>query len=153
MRSSPTSRSSFHRPCSAGWEPSAGRTGAPTASIGPGVDISVLERILGIQKIVLGQCLSSSTLARLENQQLQADPGADPLRIDEVFRALTDGIWSDLDHLPPPSDDKAGKFALSTIRRNLQREYLRRLSGMVIGTTPSSYGDSLSFVVILARGQ
>ena len=54
---------------------------------GPGVDISVLERILGIQKIVLGQCLSSSTLARLENQQLQADPGADPLRMDEVFRS------------------------------------------------------------------
>ena len=43
-------------------------------------DISVLERILAIQKIVLGQCLSSSTLARLENQQLQADPDANPLR-------------------------------------------------------------------------
>ena len=53
---------------------------------GSGVDISVLERILAIQKIVLGHCLSSSTLARLENQQLQADPGADPLRMEEVFR-------------------------------------------------------------------
>ena len=104
---------------------------------GPGVDISVLERILGIQKIVLGQCLSSSTLARLENQQLQADPGADPLRMDEVFRSLTDGIWSDLDHLPSATDDKAAKFVLSTIRRNLQREYLRRLSGMVIGNSPA----------------
>ena len=112
------------------------RTGAPTASSGPGVDISVLERILGIQKIVLGHCLSAATLARLENQQLQADPGADPLRMDEVFRSLTDGIWSDLDHLPAPTDDKAGKFALSTIRRNLQREYLRRLSSMVLRQQP-----------------
>ena len=41
----------------------------------------------GIQKIVLGHCLSAATLARLENQQLQADPGADPLRMDEVFRS------------------------------------------------------------------
>ena len=78
-------------PVLAGPAPPAGhraldRTGAPTASCGPGVDISVLERILGIQKIVLGHCLSPSTLARLENQQLQADPGADPLRMDEVFR-------------------------------------------------------------------
>ena len=71
---------------------------------GPGIDISVLERILGIQKIVLGHCLSSSTLARLQNQQLQADPGTDPLRMDEVFRSLTDGIWSDLDKLPDPKD-------------------------------------------------
>ena len=39
--------------------PSAGCTGATTAFFGPGVDISVLERILGIQKIVLGQCLSA----------------------------------------------------------------------------------------------
>ena len=104
---------------------------------GAGVDISVLERILAIEKIVLGQCLGSSTLARLENQQLQADPGSDPLRLDELFRALSDGIWSDLDRLPKPADDKAGKFALTTIRRNLQGEYLRRLSAMVIGTRPN----------------
>ncbi len=47
--------------------------GSEGGMFGPGVNISVLERILGIQKIVLGQCLSSATLARLENQQLQAD--------------------------------------------------------------------------------
>ena len=81
---------------------------------GPGIDISVLEKILGIQKIVLGQCLSSGTLARLQNQQLQADPGSDPLRMDEVFRALTDGIWSDLDKLPDPKDAKGAKIALSS---------------------------------------
>jgi hypothetical protein len=119
---------------------------------GPGVDISVLERILGIQKIVLGQCLSSSTLARLGNQQLQADPGADPLRMDEVFRSLTDGIWSDLDHLPGSTDDKAAKFVLSTIRRSLQREYLRRLSGMVIGNGPGVNSDTYSYLVLLRGG-
>ena len=120
---------------------------------GPGVDISVLERILGIQKIVLGHCLSGSTLARLENQQLQVDPGADPLRMDEVFRSLTDGIWSDLDHLPAATDDKGAKFALSTIRRNLQREYLRRLGDMVLGNSPSSYGDMFSYVVFTGGGR
>jgi hypothetical protein len=119
---------------------------------GPGVDISVLERILGIQKIVLSQCLSTATLARLENQQLQAEPGADPLRIDEVFRSLTDGIWSDLDHLPGPSDDKSARFVLSTIRRNLQREHLRRLSGMVIGTSAGASGDMFSYVLLLRGG-
>ena len=116
---------------------------------GPGVDISVLERILGIQKIVLSHALNSQTLARLENQQLQANAGTDPLRIDEVFRSLTDGIWSDLDQLPSGKDEK---FALSMIRRNLQREYLRRLSGMVLGSSGSPYGDSISYIVFMRGG-
>ena len=120
---------------------------------GTGVDISLLERVLGIQKIVLGHCLSASTLARLQNQQLQADPSTNPLAMDEVFRSLSDGIWSDLDHLTSSTDGKKTKFALSTIRRNLQREYLRRLSGMVIGNSPTSYGDSYSYVVFVRGGR
>jgi hypothetical protein len=116
---------------------------------GPGIDISVLEKILGIQKIVLGHCLSSGTLARLQNQQLQADPGTDPLRMEEVFRALTDGIWSDLDKLPDPKDAKGARTALSTIRRNLQREYLRRLSGMVLGDRSNSFGDAFTYVIFI----
>jgi hypothetical protein len=115
----------------------------------------VLERILGIQKIVLGHCLSASTLARLQNQQLQASAGADPLRMEEVFRSLTDGIWSDLDKLPAGGDSKdpkTAKLALSTIRRNLQREYLRRLSSMVLGDRSNAYGDMFSYIVFIGRG-
>jgi hypothetical protein len=119
---------------------------------GPGVNISVLERILGIQKIVLGHCLSGATLARLQNQQLQANPDSDPLRMEEVFRALTDGIWSDLDRLGSPKEEKGAKFAVSTIRRNLQREYLRRLSGMVLGNNPNPYGDLFAYVVFVRGG-
>jgi hypothetical protein len=119
---------------------------------GPSIDITVLEKILGIQKIVLAHCLNAQTLARLQNQQLQADPKTDPLRMEEVFRALTDGIWSDLDKLPDPKDGKGAKAALSTIRRNLQREYLRRLSGMVLGDRASSSGDLFTYVVFIGGG-
>jgi hypothetical protein len=117
-----------------------------------GVDISVLERILGIQKIVLGHCLSAATLARLENQQLQANPGSDPLRMEEVFRGLTDGIWCDLDYIPTAWDRKNSKLALSTIRRNLQREHLRRLSTMVLGSGAPDRGESFAFVVFVRGG-
>ena len=51
-----------------------------TSAYGGNVNISVLERILAIQKIVLSHCLGSQTLARLQNQQLQSDPNSDPLR-------------------------------------------------------------------------
>lgn len=119
---------------------------------GPNADISVYERILGIQRIVLGHCLGGSTLSRLQNQELQANPGSSPLRMEEVFRALTDGVWGDLDKLPA-KDEKDPKPALSTIRRNLQREHLRRLGTLVVGTGgPSGLGDGATFVVLLGRG-
>jgi hypothetical protein len=117
------------------------------------VDISVLERILAIQKIVLSHCLTPATLARLQNQQLQANPGGDPLRMEEVFRSLTDGVWSDLDRLGAPRDEKAPKPGLSIIRRNLQREYLKRLSGMVLGNSVGSAGDRFVYVVFVRGGE
>jgi hypothetical protein len=122
---------------------------------GPSVNISVLERILGIQKIVLSHCLGGSTLARLENQQLQADNGSDPLRMEEVFRALTDGIWSDLDQAAPAAGagaPKDAKFMLSTVRRNLQREYLKRLTGLVLGSGGAAATDRFTYVVFVRGG-
>jgi Met-zincin/Domain of unknown function (DUF5117) len=119
-------------------------------AFGSGADISVLETVLAIQKIVLSESLSSATLRRLQNQQLQADPGADPLRMEEVFRTMTDGIWSDLCNPAAAGDNKA---SLSTLRRNLQREYVRRLSTMVIGESPNSFGDQFSYIAIRMGGE
>jgi hypothetical protein len=108
------------------------------------VDYPLLERILDVQRIVLAHCLSSGTLARLQNQELQADEGSSPLRMEEVFRALTDGVWSEL---AIPGDAKDGKLALSTLRRNLQREHLRRLGGIVLGgSARSGAGDAFLYV-------
>ncbi len=110
---------------------------------GSGVDFPFFERILAIQKIALNRCLNPRVLARLENQALQADPGTDPLRMDEVFRSLSDGIWSELN-----VDPKAAKLSISTIRRNLQREYTRRLIAMVLGDrgNAAAMGDLYPFV-------
>ncbi len=119
-------------------------------SMGRGVDISVLETVLAIQKIVLAECLGPATLARIQNQQLQTDPGGDPIRMEEIFRSLTDGIWSDLGS--PASDPKANQVALSTVRRNLQREYLRRLNSMVLGESSNRFGDQFSYLVIRHGG-
>ena len=116
------------------------------AGYGTGVDISVLESILSIQKIVLEHCLGSTTLNRIQNQQLQAEPGAGPLKMEEVFRSLTDGIWAPLD-----KDGKATPAAASAIRRNLQREYLRRLATMVLGESADPFAR-FSYIVIRRGG-
>jgi hypothetical protein len=107
------------------------------------VDFPLYERILGIQKIVLGQCLAPDVLARLQNQELQAEAGSQPLKMSEVFRLLSDSIWSEM------ADGAASKdqeFQLSTIRRGLQREYLRRLCTMVLGRRRSPYEDMYGYL-------
>jgi hypothetical protein len=99
------------------------------------VDYPIYRMILNIQEIVLDQCLDSGVLQRIQNQELQSDPGAMPLKIAEIFRSLSDGIFTELSR---PADDSAS-FAISTIRRNLQREYIKRLSEMVLGPKNDPY--------------
>ena len=110
---------------------------------GGGVDFPINEEILAIQQIVLGQCLAADTLSRLQNQESLADEGAAPLKMAEVFRALTDGIWSEC---AEPTDGKGTTVTCSTIRRNLQREHLKKLSTMVLGNKRSPYDDMFGYV-------
>jgi hypothetical protein len=66
--------------------------------------------------------------------------------MSEVFRTLTDGIWSELAEPSAEAKGKASSVALSTMRRNLQREHLRRLSSMIVGDRPNRTGDSLGYM-------
>ena len=116
-----------------------------------GSDYPIFRLILNIQGIVLDQCLDADVLQRLQNQELQSDPGTNPLKVAEVFRSLTDGIFTELQ--TPPADGQT-PFAISTIRRNLQREYVKRLSEMVLGprNDPYSYLRS-AYIVYYGRSQ
>ncbi len=118
--------------------------GSDSPNSATGVEYPVLDEVLGIQKIALNRCLGSSVLARLQEQSLEADEGAQPLTMAEVFRALTDGVWSEC-----PSGDGPPTVTCSTIRRNLQREHLRKLGTMVLGTRRNSMSDIYSFLVMV----
>jgi hypothetical protein len=105
---------------------------------GGGVDFPIYSRVLALQRIVLNQCFSPSILARIQNQELQAAPDTKPIRIEEVFKTATETIWSEL----------SGTVTNYTIiRRNLQREHLRRLMSMVIGSRSSSFESTYGYVV------
>ena len=114
-------------------------------------EVPVNDRVLAIQKIALSHCLSGSVMTRLQNQELQSEPSSKPLLVAEVFRSLTDGITSELTS-PPLADGKARPVSCSTIRRNLQREYLRRLSTIVLGQNRSPYGDAYAYVLFNGSG-
>jgi hypothetical protein len=105
----------------------------------------IYRLVLQIQEIVLDHCLSSGVLQRIQSQEMQSDPGTNPLKISEVFRSLSDGIFTELAAAPPK--EGAAPFAISTIRRNLQREYVKRLSSLVLGPRNDSRTSSYSFVI------
>jgi hypothetical protein len=107
-------------------------------------DFDVHDRVLRIQQIVLSHCLSASVLHRLQNQQLMMAEDAKPLRIAEVLRTLTDAIWSEL-----PNGEMPEKLEISLIRRNLQRDHLRRLCQIVVNSSGSNYANLYGYAVFL----
>jgi hypothetical protein len=107
---------------------------------GGGMDYPIYSRVLAIQRIALNQCFSPSILSRLQHQEIQSDSGSKPLKMAEVFSTLTESIWSELN---------GNATSFSTIRRNLQREHLRRLMTMVVGTRRSPLEDMYGYVVFL----
>ncbi len=113
-----------------------------------GSDYSVYDRVTGIQRIVLNHCFDSSVLSRLQNQALLYNSGENPLTIAEVFRTLTDSIWSEL---PASGPNTTAKLTVSTIRRNLQREHLRRLSTLVLGQHRNAYDNFYSYIVFFGN--
>lgn len=115
-------------------------------------DFSVNDRVLAIQKIVLTKALSGTTMTRLVQQELQSEPDSNPLKVSEVFRALTNGVFSELDVTPATDKTKPTVVKVSTIRRNLQREYLKRLATMVLGPKGQNLGDSVPFMIIIDGG-
>jgi hypothetical protein len=104
-------------------------------------DFPVYDRILGIQRVAMSQLLSPGVLQRIQNSALKADDDDQPLQVAEVFRGVTDGIWSEL----PNGAAKDGKkaVAVSIIRRNLQREHLKALTTIVLGQRSAGGGVSL----------
>jgi hypothetical protein len=103
------------------------------------VDYSLHDRVLRIQRVVLDELLSPVTLARIQNNSIRAAKGDEPLQIAEIFRTLTDSIWGDLNAA------SKSPVTASIIRRNLQREYLERLTRLVLGSS-SSDGGILAFL-------
>jgi hypothetical protein len=100
---------------------------------GPGESYQypLLQNVSLLQRSVVSQLLDPKSLRSVQEVSLHAEPGT-TLEIAEIFRALTDSIWKEL---PPPGAAPAAKtkLAVSTIRRNLQREHVARLVRIVLG--------------------
>jgi hypothetical protein len=97
-------------------------------------DYPVHDVILMWQDRILARLMSPLTLARLHDSELKVAPDVDALTTAELIERLTKAVYSEVDTV------KEGEFtnrkpAISSLRRNLQRAYLQRLSQLAMGRT------------------
>ena len=91
------------------------------------LDYPIHDSIFFLQSRVLGSLLSDDRLTRLRDIELKSDSDQ-ALTLPELFKTLEQSIWTEVLQL----DNKSMK--ISSIRRSLQRDYLNRLTGMVLRT-------------------
>jgi hypothetical protein len=96
-------------------------------------DYPIHEAILGWQTQVLDKVLAANTLERIHDIEAKVAPETDVLTTAELIERLTKAIFSELETV------KDGEFtnrkpAISSMRRNLQREYLKKLSNLAMSS-------------------
>jgi hypothetical protein len=84
------------------------------------------DRIMGIQSSVLTMLMNPTTLRRVYDNELTLDSSKDALTLPEMLNTVEGEIWTELQTKPN------GKYSnrhpmISSLRRNLQREYIERL--------------------------
>ncbi|VTS07314.1 zinc-dependent metalloprotease [Tuwongella immobilis] len=96
-------------------------------------DFPLNQRILSIQITALDNLLGGAKLSRVQELANKAAKGEQPLQVAEIFRVTSESVWADL-----PKGDKPGTTTSTLIRRNLQREHLKRLASMSLGKAAAS---------------
>jgi hypothetical protein len=97
---------------------------------GTRADVSVGGRVLALQAAALDQLMSDPVAARLLDSQEKLDDRKQALGLDELYLTVQGAVWSEL---------KTGKD-ITGMRRNMQREHLKRLVAALLrvsATTPA----------------
>jgi hypothetical protein len=97
-------------------------------------DVSVSQRVLFLQAAALDQLMSDGVAARLLDSQEKLDDRKQALGLEELYSTVQGAVWSEL---------KTGKD-ISGMRRNLQREHLKRVAATLLRGSPATPADARS---------
>ncbi len=99
-------------------------------------DFPIHDVILMWQSRILDQLLSATTLTRIHDTERAVAPGEACVTAAELIEALTNEIYSEA--LEPDFKDETFSTrepGISSLRRNLQRTYMKNLARMAMGQT------------------
>ena len=100
------------------------------ANIAP--DFPVSDRILAIQRAALDQVLSDGVARRIVETPLRYANEKMALSLSELYDTIQDSIWSEL----------RTNTDIDPMRRNLQREHLKRLTATLVRSSSSVHADA-----------
>ena len=109
--------------------------------VGVNPDYSLSNQLLGIQRGVLDQLMSDGVATRILDADAKLSDPAQVLRLSELYDTLQAAIWSEL---------KSGGD-ISALRRNLQREHLRRIATALTKPAATTPADARSLLRENAR--
>lgn len=109
------------------------RLGSPRFSVNP--DFSLPEAVLAIQRSALDALMNEGLAARLASAETKTSDPKALLNYADVQARLSDAAWSELKPV------KGQPREIDSLRRNLQREHLRRLTAGLLRPTPAAAAD------------
>lgn len=86
----------------------------------------VHDRIMGIQASILTMLMNPTTLARIYDNEFRTPAEVDMITLPELFDTIRNSVWSELES-PEAKRYTARQPLISSLRRNLQREFLDRM--------------------------
>jgi hypothetical protein len=84
------------------------------------------DKVIGVQSSVLTMLMNSTTLRRIYDNEFRIPEDEDAVTLPEILDVISGEVWSELDQVPE-DNHTARKPAISSLRRNLQREHVNRL--------------------------
>jgi len=104
-------------------------------------EVSVVANVLAVQRSILEPLFSPAVAARLLEAPLKAAKGVTPLSLAQVHDTLQNAIWSEAWQVQD----------VSLLRRNLQREHLRRMTDVLIKPSGAVPPDARSLLRMNAQ--
>jgi len=106
-------------------------------------DYPVHDVVLMWQDRVLGRLLDPRTLDRIHDSELKVAANQDAFTVAELLERLSRSVMAEVRSVGP-GDYTVRKPAIPSLRRGLQRAYVSRLCGLVLGTTASSDAQAMA---------
>ena len=100
--------------------------------------VSIPAAVLSVQTVALDRLMSAGAASRLLELPFYVEPARRRgiISLAEVYGSLQDAVWSEL---------RAGR-EVDTLRRNLQREHLKRVQALLVRGSTTLPPDALSLV-------
>jgi hypothetical protein len=104
-------------------------------------DFSLDGMVLSLQRALLAQLMSDTVVSRIVDSEGKAKPG-DAFHLSELYHRLDRELWSELQ----------ARGDIAPLRRELQREHVNRLAGLLLRPTAFSRSDARSLMRAEAQG-